>query len=74
LPPDLGLAGVAQGAVAVALAMNFFILYGPSAGGPVVTVALVGLGLNLLMAPAAMTRALRPAPLTTPPAAPEVIS
>ena len=74
LPPDLGLAGVAQGAVAVALAMNFFILYGPSAGGPVVTVALVGLGLNLLMAPAAMTRALRPAPLTTPAAASEVTS
>jgi hypothetical protein len=72
LPPDLGLAGVAQGAVAVALAMNFFILYGSSAGGPVVTIALVGLGLNLLMAPAAMTRALRPAPLTTPPAPPEV--
>lgn len=73
LPPDLGLAGVAQGAVAVALAMNFFILYGAPAGGPVVTVALVGLGLNLLLAPAAMTRALKPAPaLTTPPAAPEV--
>jgi hypothetical protein len=52
--------------------MNFFILYGSSAGGPVVTIALVGLGLNLLMAPAAMTRALRPAPLTTPPAPPEV--
>ena len=73
LPPDLGLAGVAQGAVAVALAMNFFILYGPSAGGPVVTIALVGLGLNLLLAPAAMARALRPGPaLTTSPAAPEV--
>lgn len=73
LPPDLGLAGVAQGGVAVALAMNFFILYGASAGGPVVTIALVGLGLNLLVAPAAMTRALRPArALTGPPAAPEV--
>jgi len=72
LPPDLGLAGVAQGTVAVALAMNFFILYGPAAGGPVVTTALVGLGLNLLLAPAAMTRALRPPPLTTSPASPEV--
>jgi hypothetical protein len=54
--------------------MNFFILYGPTAGGPVVTVALVGLGLNLLMAPGAMTRALKPAPLTTPKPAPEVTS
>jgi len=74
LPPDLGLAGVAQGTVAVALAMNFFILYGATVGGPVVTIALVGLGLNLLMAPAAMTRALKPAPLTAAPAAPEVSS
>ncbi|HEY6784488.1 MAG TPA: hypothetical protein VI159_06020, partial [Gemmatimonadales bacterium] len=74
LPPDLGLAGVAQGAVAVALAMNFFILYGATVGGPVVTIALVGLGLNLLMAPAAMTRALKPAPLTAAPTAPEVSS
>jgi len=72
LPPDLGLAGVAQGTVAVALAMNFFILYGAGAGGPVVTTALVGLGLNLLLAPAAMTRALRPAPLTMQPAGAEV--
>jgi len=72
LPPDLGLAGVAQGTVAVALAMNFFILYGAAAGGPVVTTALVGLGLNLLLAPAAMTRALRPPPLTTALAVAEV--
>ena len=72
LPPDLGLAGVAQGTVAVALAMNFFILYGPVAGGPVVTTALVGLGLNVLLAPSAMMRALRPPPLTTSPATPEV--
>jgi hypothetical protein len=73
LPPDLGLAGVAQGGVAVALALNFFILYGAASGGPVVTIALIGLGVNLLMAPAAMSRALRPAPaLTTPPVASEV--
>lgn len=72
LPPDLGLAGVAQGTIAVALALNFYILYGPADGGPVVTIALIGLGLNLLLAPAAMTRALKPAPLTAPAAAAEL--
>lgn len=76
LPPNLGLAGVAQGGVAVALAMNFFIVYGTAAGkaagGALVTTVLVALGLAQLAAPMAMQRALAPRRLTPAPAGTEV--
>jgi hypothetical protein len=69
-PPHLGLAGVAQGTVVVALGMNFEILYGSTLGGAVMTTVLLGLGIATLAAPWCMTRAL--APLTAPPPSPEV--
>ena len=72
LPPDLGLGGVAQGTVVVALGMNFEILYGGTLGGAVMTTVLLGLGIATLAAPWCMTRALAPPPLTAPPPSPEV--
>lgn len=63
LPPHMGLAAVAQGGVAVALAINFFIVYGgpvPEGGPPgaVVTTIVLGVLVAQLAAPLLMNRAL----------------
>ena len=68
LPPDVGFATVAQGGVALALAINFYITY--DNGAAVVTTAVLGLALAQAVAPALMRRALRLAPVAPPPAPP----
>lgn len=67
LPPHLGLATLAQGGVAVALGINFFLTYGadaPEAAGAVVTTILLGALLAQALALPLMGLALRPARLT----------
>ncbi len=69
LPPHAGLAGVAQGGVAVALGINFFIMYGGPGGpgGAVITTIVLGVALTQLAAPTLMGLALRAPPLTQAP-------
>src|SRR2546425_233022 len=70
--PGLGFATVAQGGVALALALNFQLTYqGPGSGGLLTTITL-GVLLAQLAAPRLMARATAPAPLTPPPRSPEV--
>jgi len=71
IPPHAGLATVAQGATALALGVDFFMMYGGRAtgvvGGPAVLATVVGgVAVAQLAAPALLTLALRagPAPLT----------
>src|SRR2546429_546137 len=74
IPPHAGLATVAQGATALALGVNFFMMYGGHAagvgGGAAVLATVVGgVAVAQLAAPALLTLALRagPAPLTPAP-------
>jgi len=76
-PPDVGLATVAQGGAAIALGVNFFLMYGTRAaesGGAVLTTVVLGVALAQLAAPRLMALARRPAPtpLTQPAALPEL--
>lgn len=73
LPPDVGLATVAQGGVALALGINFYITYGGVSGGAVVTTIVLGMALAQLVAPPLMLRALRtqPAAAASPAPVPE---
>ncbi|HEX9704576.1 MAG TPA: hypothetical protein VGA20_04965 [Gemmatimonadales bacterium] len=64
LPRDVGLATVAQGGVALAIGINFYITYGGAAAGAVVTTIVLGMAIAQLIAPPLMLRALR----ATPPA------
>jgi hypothetical protein len=66
LPPDAGLATVGQGGVALALGINFYITYGGSAAGAVVTTIVLGMALAQVLAPPLMLRALRAAPSSPP--------
>jgi len=79
LPPHAGLATVAQGGTAMALGINYFIMYGggpehPGAGGAVLTTIVLGVAVAQLAAPSLMQVALRPGParLTPGPAGPEL--
>jgi hypothetical protein len=73
LPPNTGMATVAQGGVALALGINFYITYGGAAAGAVVTTIVLGTAIAQLIAPPLMLRALRtgsgtqdPAPVPEP--------
>ncbi|HXF96486.1 MAG TPA: hypothetical protein VNI61_10350 [Gemmatimonadales bacterium] len=66
LPPDTGFATVAQGGVALALGINFYITYGGAAAGAVVTTIVLGMAIAQLLAPPLMLRALRTAPAEPP--------
>ncbi|MBI1966811.1 MAG: hypothetical protein HYS40_02370 [Gemmatimonadetes bacterium] len=68
LPPDIGLVGTAQGAVAVALGVSFHLVF----GGAVLTAVVLSVALAQLAAPVTLSRGLRPAPLTPATPAPEV--
>ncbi len=74
LPPQVGLAGVAQGGVALALGSNFFITYGGPGGpgGAVITTIVLGVVLAQVAAPKLMALALRAPPLTPAPVAVEL--
>lgn len=61
LPPDVAFATAAQGGVALALGVNFYITYGGAAAGAVVTTIVLGVALAQLAAPPLMLRALRSA-------------
>lgn len=74
IPPHAGLATVAQGATALALGVNFFMMYGGRAtavtgGAAVLATVVAGVAVAQLAAPALLTLALRagPAPLTPAP-------
>ena len=71
VPPDAGLATAAQGAAAVALGLNFAIMYD---GGGVLTTVVLGVAVAQLAAPALLRLVLgtTPAPLTQAPALPEL--
>lgn len=81
VPPHVGLATVAQGGAAMALGINYFIMYGgrpesPGGGGAVLTTIVLTVALSQLAAPSLMQLALRPgaAPLTPAPTGPELTS
>jgi hypothetical protein len=60
VPPHLGLATVAQGAVALAVALSFNLIYAGS--GTILTTVLLGVALAQAIAGPVMALALRPAP------------
>ena len=62
LPPHVGLATVAQGGVALAIAMSFTLIYG-GGGGAILTTVLLGVALAQAIAGPLMALALRPAPV-----------
>jgi len=73
VPPHAGLATVAQGATALALGVNFFLMYGGhgtgGAGGAAVLATVVGaVAVAQLAAPALLTLALRAGPARLTPA------
>ena len=79
LPPHFGLGTVAQGGAALALAVNYFLMYGGraenmNAGAAMLTTLVPGVVLAHLAAPPLMRLAVRagPAPLTPAPARPEL--
>jgi hypothetical protein len=73
LPPHLGLATVAQGGLAIALGISFFITYRAASGaGALLTTIVVSVGLAQLAAPPLMNLALRPTALTAPAPRPEL--
>lgn len=75
LPPDVGLAGTAQGGVALALGLNFLLIYrgsSPGAAEAVITTIVLSVVLAQLGAPVFMKRALRAPQLTSSPAPAEV--
>jgi hypothetical protein len=61
LPPNLGLATVAQGGVAVALGLSFTLVY--AGAGTILTTVLLGVALAQAIAGPLMGLALRPAPV-----------
>ena len=70
LPPHVGLATVAQGSVALALALSFNLIYagpvgswGGRGGGTILTTVLLGVALAQTIAGPLMALALRPAPV-----------
>ncbi len=76
-PPHVGLGTVAQGGAAIALGLNFFIMFGgqgAASGGAVLTTIVLGVAVAQLVAPPLLALALRvgPAPLTPAPALPEL--
>jgi len=82
-PPHGGLGTVAQGAAAIAMGLNFFIMYGSEStgtSGALLTTIVLGVAASQLAAPPLMTLALRttaaspaaPAPLTPAAASPEL--
>jgi hypothetical protein len=78
--PNAGLATVAQGGAVIAMALNFFIMYGDQgagASGALLTTIVLGVAAGQLAAPPLMTLALRTtaAPVAlTPAAAPAELS
>jgi len=65
LPPHVGLATVAQGGAALALGINYYVVYGDrpervGTGGAVLTTIALGVGLALLTAPPLLQLVLRP--------------
>ncbi len=79
LPPHLGLGTVAQSGAALALALNYFLMYSgqaesTDAGVAVLTTLVLGVVLAQFAAPPLMRLAVRagPAPLTPAPARPEL--
>ena len=74
LPRDIGLATIAQGGVALAIGINYYITYGGAAaggGGGVLTTIVLGMAIAQLIAPPLMLRALR-VPSPAPPPSPSV--
>jgi hypothetical protein len=71
LPRDIGLATIAQGGVALAIAINYYITYGGAAAGGVLTTIVLGMAIAQLIAPPLMLRALR-APSPAPPPSPSL--
>ena len=67
LPRGVGLATVAQGGIAVALAVNFYLAQGSDAAGSIVTTVVLGMACAQLAAPPLMIRALRHPPTAPPP-------
>jgi hypothetical protein len=65
LPPHVGLATIAQGSVALALALSFGLMYGGplGGGGTILTTVLLGVALAQTIAGPLMALALRPAPV-----------
>jgi hypothetical protein len=61
LPPHIGLASVSQGAVALAVALSFNVIYAGS--GTILTTVLLGVALAQAIARPLMALALRPAPI-----------
>lgn len=81
LPPHMGLATVAQGGAALALGINYYVMYGDrperaGPGGAVLTTIALAVAIAQLTAPPLLQLALRPpsAPLTAVPANPELPS
>ncbi|MGH7567753.1 MAG: hypothetical protein ACREL9_02105 [Gemmatimonadales bacterium] len=72
LPAHLGLATVAQGVTALALAINFYITYGGAAAGAMVTTVILGIAVAQVAAPPLMALALRGPRLTAPAPIPEL--
>ena len=73
--PSLGLAGIAQGSVVLALGLNFLLVYRglvPVAAEAVLSVVVIGMVLAQLAAPYCLARALRAPQLTSSPAPAEV--
>jgi hypothetical protein len=69
LPRDLGLATVAQGGIALALGLNFYLTYGGAGAAPVLTTVALCVLVAQLAAPPLLARALRPPPAAPPPQA-----
>jgi len=61
LPPNVGLATVAQGGVAVALGLSFNLIY--AGAGTILTTVLLGVALAQAISGPLMGLALRPAPV-----------
>src|SRR2546421_3453675 len=77
VPPNVGLATVAQGATALALGFDFFIMYGRhgaggAGGAAVLTTVVVGVAAAQLAAPSLVTLAIQVAPLTRAPGTPDL--
>jgi hypothetical protein len=75
LPRDVGLAGIAQGGVALALGINFLLIFrgsGAPAADAVLTTVVLGIVVAQLAAPVFMNRALRAPELTASPTPAEV--
>jgi len=77
VPPNVGLATVAQGATALALGFDVFIMYGRhgaggAGGAALLTTVVVGVAAAQLAAPSLVTLAIQVAPLTRAPGTPDL--